>query len=363
MARRSTGEGSIGKRADGTYYGTIRLEGKRRWVYGETRKEVAGKLKALQQKHEEGVHLDADRTTVEEFLERWLKDVVKHRNKHKTYTTYEQTIRSHIKPILGKIALGALRPDHIQTLVNDLAKNKAPRTVRNVRAVLRQALNQAMRWRYVTFNAAALVETPRIEKFEIQPFSREEARRFMEHLKGHRLEALYLMALFLGLREGELLGLLITNLDLAAGTVKVDGMLQWQEGKLVRTTTKTKASVRILPLPASLLPALKEHLQRQQATFPKNPYVFASTAGTPLYPRNLVRQFKGLLEEAGLRAIRFHDLRHTTATFLIARGEHPRTVMDILGHSQISTTLNTYGHILDETRTDAITGLDGFLNE
>jgi integrase len=204
MTRRSEGEGSIGKRADGTYYGVIRLGGKRRWVYSESRKEVAAKLKALRQKHEEGIHLDAEHTTLAAFLDRWLEDVVKQRNKHKTYTNCKQSINTHIKPSLGNVSLASLRPDHIQTLVNNLIKGgKAPRTIRNVRAVLRQALNQALRWRYVTFNAAALVETPRIEKFEIQPFTRDEARRFLEVIKGHYREALYLIALLLGLREGE----------------------------------------------------------------------------------------------------------------------------------------------------------------
>ena len=177
------------------------------------------------------------------------------------------------------------------------------------------------------------------------------------------MEALYLVALLLGLRRGEALGLLIANLDLEQGLVKVDGVLQWQDGKLVRGTTKTKASTQTLPLPPSLVPVLKAHLERQQAKYPLNEYVFASTTGTPINPRNLLRQFKDILRKAGLRDIRFHDLRHTAATFLIARGEHPRTIMDILGHSQISTTMNIYGHILDSTRSDAISGLDTFLND
>jgi integrase len=142
----------------------------------------------------------------------------------------------------------------------------------------------------------------------------------------------------------------------------LDGMLQWVGGKLIRGTTKTKAGTRRLPLPPSLLPVLKAHLERQQAKYPQNQYVFASTTGTPINPRNLLRQFKAILQKAGLRDIRFHDLRHTAATFLIACGEHPRTFMDILGHSQISTTMNIYGHILDTTRTDAISGMDTILS-
>lgn len=362
MPKRSSGEGSIGKRADGTYYAAILLEGKRRWVYGSTRKEVADKLKTLQQKREQGLDLDAGRVTVADFLTRWLEEVVQHKNKYRTYRGYKQIVTDHITPSLGKTSLASLRPDKVQQLINSLsASGKSPRTVRNVRAVLRKALNQAMAWRYVTFNAAALVELPRMEQYEIQPLTREEARKLMDAVKGHRLEALYLMALMLGLREGELLGLLLTSLDFDAATVTVNGSLQWEKGKLVRDTTKTKASVRTLPLPVGLATLLQAHIECQQKKFPNNTYLFASTVGTPINPRNLARQFKEILKKQALRQIRFHDLRHSCATFLIARGEHPRTVMDILGHSQISTTMNTYGHVLDPTRTAAVAGLEGFL--
>jgi integrase len=169
------------------------------------------------------------------------------------------------------------------------------------------------------------------------------------------------MTLLLGLREGEVLGILIRNLDLEAGVLHIDSALQYQRGKPVRETTKTQASVRKLPLPPSLVTLLKEHLERQRKRFPDSPYVFTSVTGTPINPRNLVRQFKGLLKKAKLRDIRFHDLRHSCATFLIASGTHPRTVMEILGHSQISTTMNTYGHVLQETQVAAVNGIDKLL--
>jgi integrase len=364
MSRRAAGEGTIGRRKNGTYYGSIRLEGKYRWCYGKTRAEVVEKLRAIQKQYDQGVSLDAGKMTVSAFLARWLEDSVKQRNKPRTYASYRLIVNQHIIPAVGALQLASLRPDHVQKLINQLSKNGlAPRSVRNVRAVLRRALNQAIRWRYITYNAAALVDMPRIEPFKVQPLTREEARQLLAALKGHRLETLYLMALLLGLREGELLALLISNLDLEAGCVSVEATLQWQEGKLVRTSTKTRASIRKLPLPPSLIPLLKAHIERQQARFPQNTYLFASTVGTPINCYNLLKQFNGLLRKAGLRKLRFHDLRHSCATFLIARGEHPRTVMDILGHSQISTTMNTYGHILDETRTEAIAGLDGFLAE
>jgi integrase len=272
-------------------------------------------------------------------------------------------MKGHIIPTIGTVQLAALRPDHIQTMMNTLAKSgKSPRTIQYARGIIRKALNQAIKWRYISFNAAAVVEGPRVEQHQAKPLTKDEARKLMDALKGHRLEALYLMALLLGLRRGEVLGLLIENIDWERKLVKVEGLLQWVGGKLVRGTSKTKASTRTLPLPSSLVVVLKEHLERQQAKFPNNTYVFASVVGTPVNPRNLLRQFKAVLQQAGLAHIRFHDLRHTAATFLIARGEHPRTVMDILGHSQISTTMNIYGHVFDETRSDAISGVEDYLN-
>lgn len=364
MSRRASGEGSVGKRPDGTYYGAIRIEGKRHWAYGSTKKEVADKLKALQQKSDQGISLGADKVTVEDFLTRWLEEVIKPTCKFSTYRSYRQMTLNHINPAVGKLTLAALRPDHIQQLVNALHKeNKAPRTIRNVRAALRKALNQAIRWRYITFNAASLVETPRIEKFSIQPFTTEEARVFLTHIKGHKLEVLFLLALLLGLREGELLALQFSDFDLAKQSLTISGTLQWRPGTLVRETAKTNASHRTLPLPASVIPLLTAHMAQQRERFPQGKYLFTAARGGPLSPFTLVPQFKALLESAGLRPIRFHDLRHSCATFLIARGEHPRTVMDILGHSQISTTMNIYGHTLDETRTSAIKALDSFLGE
>lgn len=364
MPRKAAGEGSVGRRKDGTYYKTVQMSNERVWFYGRTRKEVVDKFEAWKKQHDQGVDVKAGKVKVSDFLDRWLTDVVKHRNKPRTFASYKQIVNEHISPRIGSILLTSLKPDHVQRLVNDLvANNRAPRTVRNVRAVLRQALNQAMRWRYVPYNAAALVELPRIEKYEVKPWTRDQVRKLLNHIKGHRLESLYVMTLMLGLREGEVLGLLVSNVSFEAGTIRVDGALQWHAGKLERQTTKTQSSIRTLPLPSMLNPLLAAHLKSQQTRFPDNPYMFASEVGTPINPRNLIRQFKALLKRAELPEIRFHDLRHFCAMFLASSGAHPRTIMEILGHSQISTTLNIYGHVLRETQVTAVDQVSRLLGE
>jgi integrase len=206
------------------------------------------------------------------------------------------------------------------------------------------------------------VEIQRIEQHKVQPLTKAEARTFFDIIKGHRLEVLYLLALILGLREGELLGLLISSIDIERNAVVVDGALRLKDKMLIRVAPKTRSSIRTLPLPQSLIPLLKAHIGRQKELFHDGQWLFTTKDGDPICRFTLLDQFQSLLTKAKLRKMRFHDLRHSCATFLIAQGEHPRTVMDILGHSQISTTMNVYGHILDDTRTAAISGLDGLLS-
>jgi integrase len=152
--------------------------------------------------------------------------------------------------------------------------------------------------------------------------------------------------------------------DLERRELRVSGALQRVRGKLVRTAPKTKPSLRTLPLPDTVYQVLAEHLRRQLQIFPNAEYVFVSRNGTPIDPHNLLRRFKAGLERANLpSSVRFHDLRHSCATFLIAQGEHPRVIMDILGHAQMSTTMDIYGHVMPSTQRAAAARLDEILNQ
>ncbi|MEP7189554.1 MAG: site-specific integrase, partial [Roseiflexaceae bacterium] len=214
------------------------------------------------------------------------------------------------------------------------------------------------------YNVAALTEAPRVEKHEIEPLTVEQARALLDAVRGDPHEALYRIALSLGLRRGEILGLRPADINLERRELRVTGALQRIRGKLVRTTPKTKTSIRTLPLSETLTLVLRDHLKRQATTFPQAEYVFVSSHGTAIDPRNLLRRFKRALERAKLPApTRFHDLRHSCATFLIAQGEHPRVVMEILGHAQMSTTMDIYGHVLPSTQRAAATKLDALLGE
>jgi integrase len=372
--RRGRGEGSIYKREDGTWCASITLgvlqgQRRRKEVYGKTRKEVVEKLHALQRQHAAGMTFT--RLTVKEFLEQWLEQTVKRKNRVRTYDKYAEDIEHHLVPALGHHQLAKLTPSHVQSLLNQLEDaGLSHRSIRNVRAVLRCALNQALRFGYVTRNVATLVDIPGEVKFQPIMIDEEQAYRLIAATRGHRFEVLFRFALGLGLRKGELLGLRWEDVDLTAATMRITGALQRQRGKLERSATKTEASVRTIALPPTLLVMLQTHLERQEqlravaSRWSDSGLVFTSSVGTAIEPGDLSREFKKVLEKAELpREFRFHDLRHACATFLIVMGVHPRVVMEVLGHSQIGTTMNIYAHVLPRVQRDAVTGLDRYFAE
>ena len=260
--------------------------------------------------------------------------------------------------------LGKLTPEHVQTMIDRLAL--APNTVRNIRAVLRRALNQALKWELVSRNVATLVETPRITQEEMSALDEQQARALRRVLKGDRLEALYLVALSLGLRRGEVLGLRGQDIDFDTATLRIAQTVQGTRTQgLIIDTPKTKSSLRTLSVPPVLLSVLKRHRSRQEREGLDNPHdlVFISTTGTPLEPDNITHRFKAFAKAAELPGdIHFHSLRHSCATLLLAQGVPMYAVKDILEHDQISTTMK-YTHPTPETMRDATAELDRLFPE
>jgi integrase len=364
--RRGAGEGSIYQRPDGSWcgivdQGIVNGKRKRKFIYGSTRKEVAEKLKQLLHQQQQGVNIDPERLTVAAFLDRWLEQVIKPHRRARTYRSYADTVRLHLTPRLGHHLLAKLSAVHVQTMINDLTATSGARTTQYARAVLQRALNRAVKWDLVPRNVVLATDPPKSIARSITPLSEAQARKLLAVVAGHRLEALYRIALSLGLRRGEVLGLQWADIDFAKQTLRVSGSLQRAQGTLERSLPKTRAGARTLALPPVLVQLLADQQQRladERADigldWQEHDLVFPSERGTPMEPSNLHRHFKATLRQAGLpHTTRFHDLRHSCATFLIAQGVHPRVVMEILGHSQISLTMNTYGHVLPETQREA----------
>ena len=355
--RRGQNEGSIYRRGkDGRWVGAVTLGyhgGKRRRksVYGRTRREVQEKITKLLTAQQDGLPIPTGRQSVEQFLTRWLTDVVRTSVRPRTHESYSSLVECHIAPVLGKVQLEKLTPQNVQAFMNGkLEEGLSPRTVQYLRAVLRRALGQALKWGLVPRNVATLVDPPHVRKFELNPLTPDELRELLDAVKGNRFEALFILTVTTGLRRGEVLGLQKEDVDLKHGQLRVRHALQRVKGYgLQLVETKSAAARRPLKLSKLAVEALTRHRRRQLkqrlaagSRWTESGFIFTSRKGTPVEPATVIRNYHRVLKNAGLRHQRFHDLRHANASLLLAEGVHPRVVMEMLGHSQISLTLDTY---------------------
>jgi len=277
----------------------------------------------------------------------------------------------HLIPNLDRVPLEKLSPEHVQALLRAKTdEGLAPRTVHHLRALLRIALNRAMRWGLVVRNAAALADSPRIERFDVRMLSPTEARQLLASAEDDRLGALYSVALALGLRLGEALGLSWDDVDFQTRRLYVRHGLQRIAGELRLVEPKTRQSRPTIALPSVVIDALQHHKARQSqerllagTRWHETGLVFTSTIGTPIEVGNLRRHFWKLLDKAGLPRMRFHDLRHSCASLLLVQGVSPRVVMETLGHANISITMDTYTHVLPELQRQAADAMDRALGD
>jgi integrase len=374
MARRGAHEGSIYRRRDGRWAGSISLgyahgTRQRKTYYGRTRQAVALALSKALREHQQGLPVGVDdRLTLAEFLMQWLAST-RASLRPNTYVRYEQLLRRHVLPSLGKRPLSKVTPQELQAVLNGkVADGLSPRTIGHIRAVLRASLTQAMRWGVVGRNIAALVDVPRIPTHELRTLTPEQARRLLGETASDRAGALYAVALSTGARQGELLGLHWSDVDLEESIIHIRSALQRVGGRLTLVEPKTVRSRRSVPLPRLAVEALRTHRVRQMEerlrtglAWHEDGFVFTTAMGTPLEATNVTREFQRALTRAGLPRQRFHDLRHACASFLLVQGVHPRVVMETLGHSQIATTLDIYSHVSSDLQRDAAMKLGNLL--
>jgi integrase len=360
----------VAQRADGSWYGYVSLErGKRKWYTGKTRAEVQAKVAQGVRSALDGLPIPPERGTVGQFLEEWLEGTVRTKVRPATFSSYRDLVRLHLLPELGGIRLNRLTPAQVQGMLNGrFASGLSARRVEYIRAVLRASLNQALRWGLVTRNAAALARSPQVSRREVEPLSPEDAKILLQAVKGDRLECLYSVALALGMRQGEILALQWKDVDFDERTLEVRHSLQWVDGRFSLAEPNSERSRRRLgPLPVELVDGLRTHRVRQmEEKLASDPWdewdlVFTTARGRPLHATDVTHTFQAHLANAGLPKKRFHDLRHTCASFLLAQGVSARVVMEILGHSQISLTLNTYTHVSPSVQGDALTRISAML--
>lgn len=372
MTRRANGEGSVYQRKDGRWVGSVMVFTEagtraRRAVYGRTRAEAHDKLVTLLRATQQGLPVASESLRVGAYLEGWLRDVAAVRVRPTTLRSYGIFVRCHLVPGLGDRRLARLSPADIRTFLKaKQGSGLSARSVQYMHAVLRVALEDATRDGLVGRNVAKLVATPTVRREEVRPLDPTQARRFLDVARQDRDYALWVVALAVGLRRGEVLGLAWDDVDLDAGTLRVRQAVQRVNGHLELVEPKTQRSRRTVPLPEIARDALRAHRVRQASerlvagsTWRDSGLVFTSVVGGPLEPRNVSRRFKALAETAGLAdTVRLHDLRHTCASFLLAQGVQPRVVMETLGHSGIALTMNTYAHVMPSAQREAAEQMD-----
>ncbi|MGP3687406.1 tyrosine-type recombinase/integrase [Streptomyces sp. IBSNAI002] len=413
--RRANGEGTITKRTDGRYQAAAyvyRPDGTRvrKFAYGKTREEVSDKLIEMQDKTRQGIPAATSAMAFGDYLTYWLEAIAPNRLKPATLSSYEGLSRLYIRPALGKKRLNRLSPSDVRLFLAtfkagclccmrgaDAARAKedrsccavgrcckrspSARTVQYVHAVLRSALQQAMREELIARNVAKIVETPTVKREEVHPLDAGEARILLKTAKPHRLYALWLLLVSTGLRRGEVLGLTWGDVDLTAGQLRVRRNLQRIKRELLFGTPKTARSIRTVSLPKRCVDALKAHRAQQEKErkvagekwkpldHQPSGLIFTTSTGRATDPRSLNRMLTLLCTKAKVRRVRVHDLRHTCASLLLAQGVDARTIMETLGHSTITMTLDTYAHVMQTTlraaadRMDDALGLDDSTQE
>jgi integrase len=376
VAKNGNGEGGITRhKKSGLYmarYTVQTLTGpKRKTLYGKTRREVDEMLTKAKADRDGGLVFDADNMKLGEYLGRWLTDSVRDTVRPTTFERYEQMVRLHIRPVLGQLKLKNLTSTHVRGLYRQkLDAGLAPRTVQYIHVTLHKALEQAIADGLVPRNATEAVKPPQVRREEMRPLTAEQVRILFGAAKGARLEALYILAVTTGLRQGELLGLKWDDVDLEASTLRVRRTLTTAKGGPQLTAPKTKGSRRTVKLTQNAVQALRSHLERQLdeidragSLWRENGLIFASESGEPLDRRNVTtHRFKPLLERAGLPQIRFHDLRHTCATLLLTKNVNPKIVSEMLGHASIAITLDTYSHVLPTMQDSAAKAMEDALS-
>ena len=314
-----------------------------------------------------GSYFEPRKVTFAEFTTLWVKNYAEQQVRPNTLALYSMFFNIHILPVFGNLQLSRIRVEAIEKFKTEkLRSGLSPQTVKHLTRLIRQMLNHAIDWEYLKRNPAARVKDPKVPQTEMDCLSPEEAKHFLSFVDAEWFP-FFLLAISTGLRIGELLAMKWANLDPDSGRYFVKETMT-RKGEF--SPTKTTGSAKPVNVIPSCISALREHRARQSelrlktgASYLDLDLIFASSKGTPLSDRNIVnRIFHPILKRAGLRRIRFHDLRHTTASLLISQGENPKYIQSQMRHASIQTTFDRYGHLFSETHKEAVARLDATLS-
>jgi integrase len=403
---RANGEGSIFPYRNGyaAYVWVTTPAGirKRKYIYGKTREIVHDKWVTLMGQARQGA-ITTTSQTVGQYIHYWLTEVIEPNRAPLTHSTYETMCRLYIVPGLGKKRLDRLTVRDVQTWLTKLrntcqccaqgkdakrpqGKRKccavgrccnamlSPRSIRDLKTILRSALSSAITEELISKNVAALTKVPSKRTRKAQAWGSDEARAFLESARedGDPLYAAFVLVLVLGLRKGEVLGLGWEEVDLTHRSLFIEWQVQRVRQQLLRRETKTEASDAGLPLPDICATALQERRKHQLAqrdaagsAWAAGPagadLVFTGQYGTPVEPRTFNRAFTARCLKAGVRTITVHDARRTCATLLVDLDVHPRIIMQILRHAQFAVTMEIYAKASSPATREALRRLGAAL--
>lgn len=364
--RRGHNEGSVYQRADGRWTAEITVRdasGKRKRVKrsARTKTEAREMVKELQDLQSAGVDLTIGNLPLSKYLDRWLRDSAKPSVRQKTFDNYESILFHRVIPRIGGTKLSKVTPALLQQLYTDLSETGlSNRSVHNTHRVLHRAFGQAVKWGLIQRNPCVATDPPRPKRTEMKTLTREQVATLLDGSSDERNHAIYLLAVTTGLRRGELLGLRWSDIDLEGRRLFVRRALQQTRNGLEFVEPKTSMSRRTVMLAPDTVTGLREHRRHQAEerlslgpAWSDNELVFPNSIGHPSDPGAVSNGFQKLLKRLDLPRIRFHDLRHTCASLLLQAGTHPKIVQEMLGHSTITLTLDTYSHSIPTMHTEA----------
>ncbi len=319
--------------------------------------------KLIEARHEQqqGTLVTTSTQTMKEYLEHWLEEVKKPTIRVSSYVKYRKLLNSYLLPTIGKIQLQKLTPQHVQSLyARKLKEGLSPKTIQSIHGVLHGALDNAVKWNLIAKNVCDVVSSPRVPTTEKQVLTMQEAHTLLEQVRRHRLETILALALTTGMRRGEILALRWSDVNLEEGSIQVKHTVDYiNHYGYVESEPKTAKGRRKIMLSSFVVEMLNAHRSAQMEArykagekwIDKN-LVFTGLLGDFFNPNYVLRVFKRVLVAAGLPDMTFHMLRHSAATILLSMGVHPKIVQEILGHSTINITLDTYSHILPSMQKD-----------
>jgi integrase len=338
---------------------------RQRRLSAPTKRELEALIQETLTSVQKGTHVEPSKQTVRDYLEEWLT-AIETTIKPSSFVRYRDIIRKAMLPELGGLRLAALTPARIQKFYSAMTKSgRSPSTIELYHNVLHRALDQAVKWRLIVANPCDSVEAPRREEAEMQTWTMEQMRTFLAATADHQWAALWRLALMTGMRRGELLALRWGDVDLEKGTLAVRRTLTRGADGLTYGEPKSRSGRRSIALPPSCVAALRRHRAKQTERrwlagpgWQDTDLVFDGGYGGGVAPNTLYGTFKRLSAHVGLPELRFHDLRHTAATLSLGEGIHPKIVQEMLGHSDISMTLNRYSHVTMTMQREAADRLD-----